>query len=438
MSRTISAAASDLVELALELAGVVRDGHGIRSEDGPGRPPLAVEVPSECLVDRLPHEMSHRGPPPAGLSTAGRGYHSTPETSDMDHQPRRDRLVAELPGFGVEAMLLTRLPNIRYLAGFTGSNGQLLISAAASVFLTDSRYEEQARGEVPDIRREIYYPDFIQRLQQVLGELGIRRLGFEAAGVTYRTYGKLESLDSIQLVPTEDVVERQRWVKDAGELSLIERAQEIADEAYERVTAKLVEGMTEKEAALELEYAMRRAGADGIAFDSIVAFGENAAEPHHRPGDRPLATGDLVKLDFGCTVGGYNSDMTRTVAFGEPSPELREIYDVVVRAQGAGVDAVRPGVVGREADQAARDVVADAGYGDRFGHSLGHGIGLEVHEGPGLRRDSTDVLPEGTVVTVEPGIYVPGVGGVRIEDMVVVEKTGARPLPRSPRELVVL
>ncbi|HET6771270.1 MAG TPA: Xaa-Pro peptidase family protein [Actinomycetota bacterium] len=356
----------------------------------------------------------------------------------MDYQQRRERLVAGLPELGVDAMLVTRLPNVRYLTGYTGSNGQLLVSATGSVFLTDSRYEEQARREVADLRREIYYPEFFSRLEEMVGEIGARRLGFEGAGVSYRTYEKLAALGPVELVPVAEVVERLRWIKDAEELSLIERAQELTDHAYDHATAKLAEGMTEKEVALELEHAMRQSGADGIAFDSIVAFGENAAEPHHRPKERPLATGDVVKLDFGCSVDGYHSDMTRTVAFGEPNPKLREIHEVVFRAQRAGVDALRPGVTGRAADEAARQVIADAGYGDRFGHSLGHGVGLEVHEGPGLRRESTDVVPEGAVVTVEPGVYLPGIGGVRIEDMVVVEAGGARPLPRSPRELVVL
>lgn len=356
----------------------------------------------------------------------------------MDHPLRRRRLVADLPGLSVDAILITRLPNVRYLTGFTGSNAQLLITETEGVFLTDSRYEEQARREVPDLPRVTYHPDFIGPFRDAGRDLGANRVGFEAAGVTYRTYQKLAEIDTVELVPLGEVVEHLRWAKEADELSLIARAQELTDDAYERVTAKLVEGVTEKAVALELEHAMRLAGADGIAFESIVAFGENAAEPHHGPKDRPLTAGDIVKLDFGCVVEGYHSDMTRTVAFGEPSAELREVYDVVLRAQQAGIEALRPGVTGGAADAAARDVIREAGYGDRFGHSLGHGVGLEVHEGPGLRRESTDVVPEGSVVTVEPGIYLPGIGGARIEDMVVVEADGARPLPRSPRELVVL
>ena len=356
----------------------------------------------------------------------------------MDHSLRREHLLADLPELQVDALLITRLPNVRYLSGFTGSNGQLLITETEALFLTDPRYEEQARREVPDLRRETYYPEFVARLGEICLELGAPRVGFEAAGLTYKTYQKLAEAGAVEVVPMGEVVEPLRWVKDAEELSLIEQAQELTDHAYDLATAKLAEGMTEKEVALELEQAMRQAGAEGSAFDSIVAFGENAAEPHHRPNDRALSPGDVVKFDFGCVVEGYHSDMTRTVAFGEPPGELVEIHELVLRAQRAGVEALRPGVTGGTADKAAREVIREAGYGDRFGHSLGHGVGLEIHEGPGLRRESTDVIPEGAVVTVEPGVYLPGRGGVRIEDMVVVETDGARPLPRSPRELVVL
>jgi Xaa-Pro aminopeptidase len=199
-----------------------------------------------------------------------------------------------------------------------------------------------------------------------------------------------------------------------------------------------VEGVTERDVALELEDAMRHGGADRVGFDTIVAFGENAAEPHHGPTDRPLSRGDVVKMDFGCVVDGYHSDMTRTVSFGDPDSRLREIHEVVRRAQEAGIAAVAAGARAGDVDEAARAVIRDAGYGERFGHSLGHGVGLEVHEGPGLRAGSDDEVPAGAVVTVEPGVYVPGLGGVRIEDMVEVTTEGRRPLPRSPHELVVI
>jgi Xaa-Pro aminopeptidase len=196
--------------------------------------------------------------------------------------------------------------------------------------------------------------------------------------------------------------------------------------------------MTERDAALELDMSLRRAGAENVAFETIMAFGENAAEPHHHPSGRPLQRGDIVKMDFGCVVDGYHSDMTRTVSFGEPPAQLREVYDIVRSAQQAGLDAVRAGVGGAEADEASRSVIRDAGYGDKYTHSLGHGVGLEIHEGPTLRAGGKDVVPENAVVTVEPGIYLEGIGGVRIEDMVEVRSDGCRVIPRTAKELMVL
>ena len=356
----------------------------------------------------------------------------------MDHARRRSELEAVLDELELDAVLVTRLVNVRYLTGFTGTNGQLLAARSAGVFLTDGRYEDQSERQVPDLERRIYPRGLAGVLADTCRGLDVKRVGFEAAGVTYKTWRELERLDGVELVPTEDVVERLRWSKDDEELRLIERAQAAADDAFERVTSKLAEGMTEREVAFELEIAMRDAGAEALGFPTIAAFGENAAEPHHGPTERALARGDIVKLDFGARVEGYHSDMTRTVAFGEPDPKLREIHELVLRAHEAGASAVRAGARGGDADAAARSVIEEAGYGDRFGHSLGHGIGLEVHEGPTLRDGGDDVLPEGSVVTVEPGIYLPGMGGVRIEDMVLVGSEGCRALPRTPKELVVL
>jgi Xaa-Pro aminopeptidase len=356
----------------------------------------------------------------------------------VDHASRRSRLHDRLEELGLDAVLVTRLVNVRYLTGFTGSNGQLLAIPGGGVFLTDSRYEEQSRREVPDLRRVTYPRKFAPALAEAVEAEGVRRIGFEAAGMTYRSWRELADLEGIDLEPLEDEVERLRWAKDPEEIGLLERAQEVTDAAFDRVIGKLAESVTERQVAFELDLAMREIGAERIGFDTIVAFGENAAEPHHGPSERSLRRGDVVKMDFGCVVDGYHSDMTRTVAFGEPEAHVREIHALVLRAQLAGIDAVRSGITGEEADRAARSVIEDAGLGDRFGHSLGHGVGLEIHEGPTLRKGSDDVLPEGAVVTVEPGVYVPGVGGVRIEDAVVVGLDGCRPLPRTPKDLLVL
>jgi Xaa-Pro aminopeptidase len=356
----------------------------------------------------------------------------------MDHAARRRRLIDRLADLDLEAVLITRSVNVRYLTGFSGSNGQLLLGPASAVFLTDSRYEEQSAREAPDVERRVYPRSFVPAFAEACGEASLRRVGFEAEGLTFGTHRRLAERDGLELVPTEDLVERLRWIKDSDELRLIERAQELTDEAFDRVVPKLGEGITEARAAFELEVAMREAGAEAVGFDTIVAFGENAAEPHHHPTDRPLRLGDVVKMDFGALVEGYHSDMTRTVAFGDPGSELREVYEMVRRAQEAGRDAVRPGVAGSVPDEAARRVIRDAALGERFGHSLGHGVGLEIHEGPSLRAWSEDELPEGAVVTVEPGVYLPGRGGVRIEDMVAVTADGCRALPRTTRDLVVL
>ncbi len=357
----------------------------------------------------------------------------------MDHQLRRMRLVARLADLEVEALLVTRQPNVRYLTGYTGSNGQLIVTPGESVFFTDGRYTEQSRHEVPDLERVVYSDGFPQALFDACGRLGVGRVGFESAGVTYKTYEELSlKADGVQLSPVGEEVDGLRWVKEPEELRMIEAAQEATDSGFDAILGKFREGMTEKDLEFELRLAMRAAGADDLAFDTIVAFGESAAEPHHDPGHRPLRRGDIVKLDFGAQIGGYNADMTRTVSFGEPPAELREIYDVVRRAQQAGVDAVHPGVVGKDADLASRRVIEEAGYGERYTHSLGHGIGLEVHEGPYLRRGGEDVVPAGAVVTVEPGIYVPGLGGVRIEDMVEVTEDGCRVVPRSTKELLIV
>lgn len=357
----------------------------------------------------------------------------------MDHRLRRERLAARLPELGIEALLVTRLPNVRYLTGFTGSNGQLLATANGSVFFTDGRYTTQSEHEVPDLERVTYSSGFAATAAEAARGAGVSSMGFEASGVTYRFYQELaEGAKGLTLVPIGEEVERFRWAKDPMELELVGRAQAATDEAFEEILPRLALGMTERIVALELEKLIRRAGADGLAFDTVVAFGENAAEPHHEPNHRVLQEGDVVKMDFGAVCEGYHSDMTRTVAFGEPPAELLRIYEIVKQAQLAGVEAVRAGVVGKDADRAARTIIEDAGYGERYTHSLGHGVGLEVHEGPNLRSISDEELPAGAVVTVEPGIYVPGLGGVRIEDMVEVTDAGCRVIPRSTKELVIL
>jgi Xaa-Pro aminopeptidase len=355
----------------------------------------------------------------------------------VDHRLRRARLTSRLVELGADGFLLTRRPNVRYMTGFTGSNGQVLLTPHGAAFFTDGRYTEQARHEVLDLEPVTYLDGFLEPMVEAARRLEVVRLGFESEGVTFRTYEELGAVaKGIELVPVTGEVERQRWVKDPEELDALERAQGATDEAFDAVVGRLRDGVSERELAFELEAEMRRAGAEGPAFDTIVAFGEDAAEPHHEPTSRALSRGDVVKMDFGGLVDGYHADMTRTVAFGEPPAQLRDVHDLVRSAQQAGIDAVRMGATGAEVDAAARDVIESAGLGEQFTHGLGHGVGLEIHEGPRLRRGSDHVLPAGAVVTVEPGVYLPGVGGVRIEDMVLVMEDDRRVLPRARRDLV--
>lgn len=361
----------------------------------------------------------------------------------MDHGLRRERLAARLAELEIDALVVTRLPNVRYLTGFTGSNAQVVVAREGGVFLTDGRYDTQSAHEVPDLERRIYLDERTGHLARACVDLGATRVGFEREGLTYGGWGRLgEALGGAELVPTGSVLEELRRVKDTDEIAWLGRAQEAADVAFEEVVlgGGLREGMTERELAYDVELAMRAAGAADRSFETILAFGEQAAEPHHEPTERELRRGDVVKVDFGALAGGYHTDMTRTVALGEPPARLREIRNVVAAAQQAGIDAVREGTALRDVDLAARRVVEAAGLGERFPHGLGHGVGLEIHELPFLRWDAPedDVLVAGMVVTVEPGVYVPGLGGVRIEDMVEVTADGGRVIPRSPRELLVL
>ena len=369
----------------------------------------------------------------------------------MDHHLRRTTLAERLADLDeVDALLVTGLTNVRYLTGFTGSNGQALVASsenarsaesAESVFFTDGRYTEQSRREVPDMSRVTYAAAFGETLDAEVSRLGVRRLGFEAHHLSVSSHERLvaDLADDVELVACDEQVEQIRWVKDDEEIELLNRAQSVTDQAFDDVLETLAIGVTEHQVTRQLEALLRRDGADGLSFESIVAFGENAAEPHHEPTHRTLEEGDIIKMDFGALYGGYHADMTRTVAFGQPAAELRKIHDTVRQAQQAGIDAVREGVTGAEVDAAARAVIEGAGYGEAFSHGLGHGVGLDIHEGPRLGREfAGHTLPSRAVVTVEPGIYVPGLGGARIEDMVEITPGGCRVIGSASRELIEL
>ena len=355
----------------------------------------------------------------------------------MDHRVRRDALSARLEDLSVDALLITRLLHTRYLTGFTGSNGQVLVRRDGALFLTDGRYTEQSRREVPDLERVTYLNPLREELAGYLD--GVTRLGFEAEEMTVATRDRFaDALADVELVATTEVVETLRAVKDDEERDAIRRAQAITDAAFDRILEHFAVGVSEQQMSRQLEALMMDEGAEGLAFDSIVAFGENAAEPHHEPAHRLLEEGDVIKLDFGARFAGYHADMTRTISFGAPAGEIKKIHGVVRESQQAGIDAVRAGVTGASVDAVSREVIERAGYGDRFVHSLGHGVGLEIHEAPSLGRKQDEPLPAGAVVTVEPGIYIPGLGGVRIEDMVEVTEDGCVVVGTSARELIEL
>jgi Xaa-Pro aminopeptidase len=356
----------------------------------------------------------------------------------MDVAGRAGRLRAGFEAAGCEALLVTRLANIRYLTGFTGSAARLLVLPDELVFVTDGRYRDQSAEQLAAAGVEARIEVSITEQQQVLttAASGVGRLGLEADDVTWgaqRRYAD-EGFPGAELVPTSGLVEALRLVKDDGEIARIEVACRIADDALAQVRGRLGEGPTEKDFGVELDFTMRRLGADDVSFETIVGSGPNGAKPHARPGDRRIAEGDLVVLDFGALLDGYHSDISRTVMVGSPTATQARMLEVVAASQAAGVDAVMAGVGGAEVDQVCRQVIVDAGWGDAFMHGTGHGVGLDIHEDPRVSVTSTATLAVGHVVTVEPGVYLPEHGGVRIEDTLVVTATGNRRLTNAPKD----
>ncbi len=357
----------------------------------------------------------------------------------MTGTARRLALLRQRMAAGVPALLVTDGVNRRYLSGFTGSSGWLLVTAGEAWLITDFRYEEQAQAEAAGWTVVVYRaPDRLETaLARLLGERRVTALGFDPDALTVSAHRALaEALPGVELRPAPRLVTALRAVKDEAELALIRRAMAQAEEAFARLLPEVRPGRSERELALELEFLMRRLGADGAAFDFIVASGPRSSLPHGQPTDRRLQAGDLVTFDFGARFAGYHSDITRTVVVGRADERQREVYEVVRAAQAAALAAVREGAKAEDVDRAARDVIAAAGYGERFGHSTGHGVGLEVHEYPTLAPRRDDLLVAGMVVTVEPGVYIPGWGGVRIEDTVVVTPSGCEVLCRTPKELL--
>ncbi len=353
---------------------------------------------------------------------------------------RADRLTELLPGAGIDVLLVTNLYNVRYLTGYTGSNGIALIGPEVRTFVTDFRYVEQAAEQVdPAFDRLRASQHLLEGIEDALPE-GEQRLGFEAAQMSVSSHERLRDLlpDRIELVGTTDLVERLRAIKQPDEVAAIKAASELADEAFAQLVAGGLVGQNERELAMKLEFEMRRRGAEHPSFSPIVAAGAHGALPHASPRDAEIRSGELVVIDWGAQLDGYCSDCTRTLAAGGADDRAAAVYQLVLDAQLAGVEDVRPGATGREVDSVARAAIEAAGHGEHFGHGLGHGVGLEVHEAPRLAQRSDSVLATGNVVTVEPGVYLPGEFGVRIEDLVVVTDDGCEILTSISKDLTVV
>lgn len=354
-------------------------------------------------------------------------------------QNRVERLRKALAEQEVDALITENHENRFYISGFTGSTGWAIITQEEAIFVTDFRYIDQATAEAPLFQVVNNERKAVEAIGQQLERLGVKRLAFEKNHISVGTHEIWKaSFSQVELVPTSGLIEDLRLYKDEAEMQIVKQAIKIADDAFTHILGYIRPGVRELDVALELEFFMRKQGAASSAFDIIVASGVRGALPHGRASEKVIQAGEMVTLDFGAYYNGYNSDITRTVSVGEPDPKMREIYEIVLRAQLNGVNKIKPGMTGKEADALTRDIIAEAGYGSAYGHSTGHGLGLEVHEQPNLSAASSTLLRPGMLVTVEPGIYLSDLGGVRIEDDLLITETGCEILTQSTKELLIL
>lgn len=340
----------------------------------------------------------------------------------------------------IEGVLITNSTNRRYLTRFTGSAGFVLVTLDDAYFLTDFRYAEQAQEQVKHFQIAVYKSsrDAMTNLLKHIKKIGIKRLGFEAEGVSYNFYTQLKELDTVELIPVQKLIEKIRLVKTEDEVEKIRRAAEISDAAFLHIQNFIQPGISEKEVAHELDYFMKKNGGEGEAFPYIVASGNRGALPHGVASEKIIEKGEFITLDYGTMYQGYNSDMTRTIGIAEPNQKLLDIYDVVLEALEKTLREIKIGMKGKEVDKIAQNYISSHGYGDFFGHGLGHGLGLNVHEDPFFSDNNEEILQEGMVVTIEPGIYLPGIGGVRIEDDILLKADGIEILTKSTKKLILL
>ncbi len=350
-----------------------------------------------------------------------------------------NQIAAMLPAYGLDAMLLTSAPGEFYAVGFRGE-GVVIVTRERHYYFTDSRYIEAAGKTVTGASIDMTGGEksYHQLIGDVIAAHGIEKLGVEEGYMTVASYAGYERALPCELVHAQALMTRLRAAKDADEVAVMTRAQRIAEAALEEILGFITPGLTEREIAARLVYEMLRLGADRMSFDPIVVSGPNGSLPHGTPGERKVGRGDFITMDFGCVVEGYCSDMTRTVALGPPTDEMRTVYHLVLEAQGAGIAAARAGVPGKAIDAAARAVIGQAGYGAYFGHGFGHSLGIEVHEPPNASATEERLMPVGAVISAEPGIYLPGRFGVRIEDTLLLTETGSVNLMKAPKELLVL
>ncbi|QPC46836.1 M24 family metallopeptidase [Mangrovibacillus cuniculi] len=349
-----------------------------------------------------------------------------------------NRIRDSFKSLGIEAILVTSTYNRRYMTGFTGSSGVALITEEEALFITDFRYTEQAKKQAEGFTVVEHKGTIHEEVRSHLEKYGVKRLGFEKDHVTFSQYETYRDHLGVELVPVSQVLENLRLIKTPDEIKILKEATDIADAAFKHILDYIKPGVKEIDVSNELEFFMRKAGATSSSFDIIVASGLRSALPHGVASEKVIESEEFVTLDFGAYYKGYCSDITRTVAVGNVSDELKNIYNIVLESQLLSMENIKPGLTGKEADAIARDYITEKGYGPAFGHSLGHGIGLEVHEGPGLHKRSDLKLEPNMVVTVEPGIYVAGLGGVRIEDDTLITETGNESLSHSTKELLIL
>jgi Xaa-Pro aminopeptidase len=354
-------------------------------------------------------------------------------------QARLEKLRVELQEQGLRALLITNATNRHYMTGFTGSSGFVIITDSKAYLLTDFRYMTQAPQQAVGYEVIEHASKAMVTVKGLLDSLGISKVGFEQNDMTFGAYrSTADVLSGIDLVPTDGLVEKLRLVKDAAELAVLQEAADLADQTFTHILSYIRTGTKEMDIALEIEMFMRKNGATSTSFETIVASGERSALPHGKASDRIIQTNEFVKLDYGAYYKSYCSDITRTVVVGKPTDKHKEIYHIVLEAQLEALDKIKPGMTGKEADAIARNVIGRYGYGDFFGHGTGHGLGMEIHEAPRLSMQVDTVLRPGMTVTVEPGIYLPGFGGVRIEDDIVITDTGIHILTHSSKDLIVL